>query len=43
MKISYNWLKEFINTDWDAQQTAELLTDLGHEIAELVHIYVING
>ena len=32
MKISYNWLKQFINLDWDANKTAELLTDLGLEI-----------
>ena len=32
MKISYNWLKQFINTDWEAEKTGELLTDLGLEI-----------
>ena len=32
MKISYNWLKQFIKIDWDAEQTGELLTDLGLEI-----------
>jgi len=32
MKISYNWLKQFIKTDWDAEKTGELLTDLGLEI-----------
>ncbi|MGK0386796.1 MAG: phenylalanyl-tRNA synthetase beta chain [Patiriisocius sp.] len=32
MKISYNWLKQFINTDWNAEETGELLTDLGLEI-----------
>jgi len=32
MKISYNWLKQFINIDWDAEKTGELLTDLGLEI-----------
>jgi len=32
MKISYNWLKQFINIDWDATQTGKLLTDLGLEI-----------
>ena len=43
MKISYNWLKEFINTDWDAQQTAELLTDLGLEIEGIVPFSSVNG
>ncbi|SFU53748.1 phenylalanyl-tRNA synthetase beta subunit [Pustulibacterium marinum] len=32
MKISYNWLKQFIKIDWDSEQTAELLTDLGLEV-----------
>jgi len=32
MKISYNWLKEFIKVDWDAEKTGALLTDLGLEI-----------
>ncbi len=32
MKISYNWLKQFINLDWDAHKTGELLTDLGLEV-----------
>ena len=32
MKISYNWLKQFLQTDWDATKTAELLTDLGLEV-----------
>ena len=38
MKISYNWLKQFINLDWQAEKTAELLTDLGLEI-EGVHSF----
>ena len=32
MKISYNWLKQFIKVDWDAEKTGELLTDLGLEV-----------
>lgn len=32
MKISYNWLKQFLEIDWPAEQTAELLTDLGLEV-----------
>lgn len=32
MKISYNWLKQFVNTDWDSEKTSELLTDLGLEV-----------
>ncbi len=32
MNISYNWLKQFIDIDWDADKTAALLTDLGLEV-----------
>ncbi|RTY94999.1 phenylalanine--tRNA ligase subunit beta [Flavobacterium sp. GT3R68] len=32
MKISYNWLKQFIKTDWTSEETAALLTDLGLEV-----------
>ncbi|MGB1308825.1 MAG: phenylalanine--tRNA ligase subunit beta [Oceanihabitans sp.] len=32
MKISYNWLKQFVNTDWTPEQTSALLTDLGLEV-----------
>ena len=32
MKISYNWLKQFLQTDWEVNKTSELLTDLGLEV-----------
>jgi phenylalanyl-tRNA synthetase beta chain len=32
MKISYNWLKQFLKIDWTPEQTSELLTDLGLEV-----------
>ena len=32
MKISYNWLKQFLQIDWEAPKTGELLTDLGLEV-----------
>lgn len=38
MKISYNWLKQFIKTDWTSEETAALLTDLGLEV-EVVDKY----
>lgn len=37
MKISYNWLKEYINLDISAQETADRLTDAGLEV-EAVHM-----
>jgi phenylalanyl-tRNA synthetase beta chain len=32
MKISYNWLKQFLQVDWEAIKVGELLTDLGLEV-----------
>jgi len=32
MKISYNWLKQFLQIDWEAEKAGELLTDLGLEV-----------
>lgn len=32
MRISYNWLKQFIKLDWTSEKTADLLTDLGLEV-----------
>ena len=32
MKISYNWLQQFLQIDWEAAKTGELLTDLGLEV-----------
>ncbi|QIE58770.1 phenylalanine--tRNA ligase subunit beta [Rasiella rasia] len=43
MKISYNWLKQFINLDWDAEKTGELLTDLGLEIEGIEPFTSIKG
>lgn len=38
MKISYNWLKQFIKIDWKSEETGALLTDLGLEV-EIVEKY----
>ncbi len=38
MKISYNWLKQFIKIDLKSEDTANLLTDLGLEV-EVVEKY----
>ena len=32
MRISYNWLRQFIKLDWKSEETAALLTDLGLEV-----------
>ncbi|MBP2832783.1 phenylalanine--tRNA ligase subunit beta [Aquimarina sp. U1-2] len=43
MKISYNWLKQFINLDWDAEKTGNLLTDLGLEIEGIESYRSVKG
>ncbi|WP_396637695.1 phenylalanine--tRNA ligase subunit beta [Maribacter sp. R77961] len=43
MKISYNWLKQFINTDWDSQKMSELLTDLGLEVEGITTFESVKG
>lgn len=43
MKISYNWLKQFIKIDWNAEKTGELLTDLGLEIEGIDAYQSVKG
>lgn len=43
MKIAYNWLKQFIKTDWEAVKTGNLLTDLGLEIEGIETFESIKG
>ncbi|MDO6743979.1 phenylalanine--tRNA ligase subunit beta [Tenacibaculum soleae] len=43
MKISYNWLRQFLQTDWEAEKTGELLTDLGLEVEGIETVESIKG
>lgn len=43
MKISYNWLKQFIKTDWESEKTSELLTDLGLEVESVDNYQSVKG
>ena len=43
MKISYNWLKQFIEIDWNADKTAALLTDLGLEVEGVSDFESVKG
>lgn len=43
MKISYNWLKQFIKTTWTPEQISELLTDLGLEVEGVVAFQSVKG
>lgn len=43
MKISYNWLKQFIKTDWTSEETSILLTDLGLEVEGVEKFQSVKG
>ncbi|HLS10945.1 MAG TPA: phenylalanine--tRNA ligase subunit beta [Flavobacteriaceae bacterium] len=43
MKISYNWIKQFLSIDWPAEKTGEVLTDLGLEVEGLESFISIPG
>lgn len=43
MKISFNWLKEYINIDLDAKTVSEILTDIGLEVEKVETIESIPG
>ncbi|WP_462264509.1 phenylalanine--tRNA ligase subunit beta [Mucilaginibacter sp.] len=43
MKISYNWLKEFITTDKTPEQLSQILTGIGLEVESLDKVQAIPG
>ena len=43
MKISYNWLKEYINIDLDANVVAKYLTDTGLEVEGIETVESVKG
>ena len=43
MKISYNWLKTFLDVDWTAEKTGQLLTDLGLEVEGIDAFETVKG
>lgn len=43
MRISYNWLKQFIKTDWKSEETEILLTDLGLEVEGIDKFESLKG
>ena len=43
MRISYNWLKQFIQLKQDAEKTGELLTDLGLEVEGIETFQSVKG
>ena len=43
MKISYNWLKDYVKIDLDPEKVAEILTDTGLEVEGLEKIETVKG
>ncbi len=43
MKISYQWLKEYVDFDLTPQQTADALTSTGLEVASLEEVQAVRG
>lgn len=43
MKISLNWLKQYIETDLSAEEVSKILTDIGLEVEGLERIETIRG
>ena len=43
MKISYNWLRQFLQVELEAEKTGELLTDLGLEVEGIEKVESIKG
>jgi phenylalanyl-tRNA synthetase beta chain len=43
MKLSYNWLKQYINIDLDYKKVAEILTDIGLEVEGIEEFQSVKG
>ena len=43
MKISYNWLKQFLDIDLEAEKVGRILTDLGLEVEGIETVESIKG
>ena len=43
MKLSYNWLKQYVNCDYSAEQVSALLTSTGLEVEDLERFESVKG
>jgi len=43
MKISYNWLKQFIHTDKTPEELSQILTGIGLEVESLEKVQAVPG
>ena len=38
MKVTYNWLKDFVDVDMSAEELAKKLTNAGMEVEEIIYL-----
>ena len=43
MKVSFNWLKQYLDIPFTAMETADLLTDIGLEVEGMEEVESIQG
>jgi phenylalanyl-tRNA synthetase beta chain len=43
MKISYNWLKQYVNTDLSPEEMGKILTETGLEVESIHKIEAVKG
>ena len=43
MKVSYNWLKKYIQTELSPEEIGKILTDTGLEVESIEKIEAIEG
>ena len=43
MKISYNWLKQYVNCEYPAEKVSEVLTSTGLEVEDLIPFESVKG
>ena len=43
MKISYNWLKQYVNTELSAEEIGKILTETGLEVESIEKIEAVKG
>ena len=43
MKVSYNWLKKYVNTDLTAEEMGKILTETGLEVESVEKIEAVKG
>ena len=43
MKVSYSWIKDYLNVDFSAEECAKVLTDTGLEVEGVQEVESVKG